>query len=157
MNNIHILTPGTTYETSTSIKVTPVKVLLGNRAIFVTDAFYPTPFAAWDYDVLDDDNHKISLYNGEYYESLDKALQAESDRPGIKRLYASFYCPSCEVKHYHTFSCTNGVQKLVEHIEDVRAGCPYCGHFMDISSCTIADDDTEYTLPIWTGPTPTDA
>lgn len=151
---------GTTYLTPEGVSVTPIKQLESDRALFVSDNFYPTPFIAWTYSVLQ--NNEILLYRGDYYTTLDRALNdigssnSDPEPPKPIRLLVSFYCPDCEYLHYQEFSCDN-VQHLAEQIEDYRVHCPGCDYtFMGIHSVRIADDDTEYDLPMWKGPVPDD-
>ena len=153
----HTLNLGHTYHTNTGTRVTPIKVLPNQKAIFVTDEFYPTPFVAWSYSLSPTDPDLITLYSGSYYHYLDQALDAESNKPGPMRLLVSFYCPDCEELYHHEFSCHGSVQDLVEQIEDTRVHCPECGYvFMGIHSITMADDHTQYDLPMWHGPVPDD-
>jgi hypothetical protein len=152
MNNLPSLTLGHTYHTNTGTRVTPVKVLPNQKAIFVTDEFYPTPFVVWSYSLSPTDPTVISLYSGSYYMTLDQAIDAESDKPGPMRLILSFYCPDCETMYHHEVTATS-VQELCEQIEDIRVHCPDCGYmWMGVHALSIKDDDTEYEIPLWHGP-----
>lgn len=131
MNNLNLLTLGHTYHTSTGTKVTPIKMLPNQKAIFVTDEFYPTPFVAWSYSLSQSNPDLISLYSGSYYYDLDQALNAESDNPGPTRLKLSFYCPDCDELHNYTFNCTY-VQELMEQIKDTSVHCPECGTILHL-------------------------
>lgn len=143
---------GHTYHTTTGIKVTPIKVLPNEKAVFVTDEFYATPFIVWSYKLLTNPD-VISLYSGNYYPTLDQAIRQKTIKLGPMRLLVSFYCPDCEELYYHEFSCHVSVQELVEQIEDARVHCTDCGYtFMGIHSVMIADDRTQYDLPLWHGP-----
>ena len=156
MNNPHSLELGRTYLTVTGITVTPVKLLPNQKAIFVSDEFYPTPFVTWSYGFTSEGT--LTLYSGNYYQTLDQALTDESDSPEPMQLEMSFYCPDCEKLHHHEFPCYGSVQDLVEQIEDTRVHCPDCGYtFMGIHAITIYDDCTQYDLPLWHGPVQDDA
>lgn len=156
MNNLTSLNLGHTYHTNTGTRVTPIKALPNQKAIFVTDEFYPTPFVAWSYSLSPTDPDLITLYSGSYYHHLDQALDAESNKPGPMRLRLSFYCPDCEEFYKHEFTYTS-VLDLVEQIEDARVSCPECGYmFMGIHSITLTDSHT-YDLPLWHGPVPSES
>lgn len=152
MNKPSPLNIGTTYHTNTGTRVTPIKVLPNQKAIFVTDEFYPTPFVAWSYSLSPTDPTLISLYSGSYYMTLDQAIDAESNKPGPMRLILSFYCPDCETTYNHEVTATS-VQELCEQIEDIRVHCPDCGYmWMGVHTLSVKDDDTKYEIPLWHGP-----
>ena len=152
MNNLPSLTLGHTYHTDTGTRVTPIKVLPNQKAIFVTDEFYPTPFVAWSYSLSQTNPDLISLYSGSYYQDLNQAIDAESNKPGPMRLILSFYCPDCETMYHHEVTATS-VQALCEQIEDIRVHCPDCGYmWMGVHTLSIKDNDTEYEIPLWHGP-----
>ena len=45
-----------------------------NVALFVSTEYWPTPFVVWNYTLLSDND--ISLFRGEYFFTLDEALQS---------------------------------------------------------------------------------
>jgi hypothetical protein len=144
---------GQTYMTEEGYTVTPIQHQPGNRALFVTDEFYPTPFVSWEYDLS---KPNIILYRGNYYKTLDEALtesKPSAQKNQDKKLRVLLYCPDCEERHTLTIDLSDTVQSIAEQIDDARIICTTCGYtFMGIPKISLIDNNTTYDMPIWHGP-----
>lgn len=152
------LTMATCYFTKEGLAVIPIKLSTSSpeRAIFVADTFHPTPFVSWEYQLNDDGT--ISLYRGEYFQTLDRALEVECDGPKPLRLKVSFYCPECEMTRWQDFTfdhtSDSGLLDIVRDIEDHRLICPDCGRvaWRGVTKVELHQDLISYELPLWRGP-----
>ena len=75
MNNANKIEPGTTYMHNGIPVVALAKSSRdSDRALFVSTEYWPTPFVVWTYSLLSDND--IDLERGEYFFTLDEALQS---------------------------------------------------------------------------------
>lgn len=51
---------------------TPIYLSTDERAIFVSQDFYPTPFISWNYKIIND--NMIDVCNGKYYKTYPDAI-----------------------------------------------------------------------------------
>lgn len=150
-HNENKLEIGTTYLTPDGVSVTPIKQLETDRALFVSDNFYSTPFIAWTYSVTG--TNEIILYRGDYYPTLDDALAdvSNSVQDTPKMLEVCFFCPSCEESTIVTTPLSGSVLSISERLSDNQF-CHICHRRCDgASHIELADKDNIYTFPLWRG------
>lgn len=146
------LTIGKTYTTEDGLKVTPIAIISDDRALFTTDHFPHTPFVIWTYDrkTLGGDD-TISLYNGQYYPTLESALidQHPEFQPWYFRV--TYFCKDCGAVHTDTIyvDACKSVQDIVEDFEDLMV-CPDCGTTTNrvIINLALEQSYNYYKLPL---------
>lgn len=146
MNNT--LKIGNIYKATTAsgLKVTPIKMVTDDRAIFVTEAFDATPYISWQYKVTGPDT--IELASGNYYCTLEDALVDECNQPNMLALVLYTECEHCGDANVTVVDLHNGMRSAIEQIEDGLV-CPVCGDPSGkIYELKLTDDVQDYTLKI---------
>lgn len=155
-NTMHTtrITPGQTYMTETGIPVTAIRKFAGNRALFVSEEYYPEPFISCNYELPPPSQPcYISLSNIQTYPSLDVAFRAEAINAGPVGLKLSYYCPNCDKVYEQEIDLDGSAHSVISDIDDFRVMCSNCGHmWMGITKLSVVDDDNSYELPLWHGP-----
>lgn len=149
MNNKPQITPGTTYMSNEGVPVTALRSISRDRALFVSEEFWPTPFVSWEYSFVSD--NVINLYRGGYYRTLDDALnEINVGKSPILKLYP--YCPDCGESRLVSVELYGTAQTIAETMSDDMI-CHECGQLIGAHKIEICDDDTTYEVPIYHGPT----
>ena len=135
---------GKTYFTSGNVAVIPLKQLEKDRALFVSNDFYPTPFIVWTYQIVD--TTEIRLYSGTYYTDFDKAVAdiSDPDQDMPKMLGVNFYCPACEETTGVSTLLSGSVSSISERLSNDQF-CHLChGRCGGATHIELADKDNIY-------------